>query len=167
LRSCDVAPAFAAAMQTMPPTMSAIGWYASPVQPSATKTRHVAMSVAMVIPEIGFDELPMIPTMRLDTVTKKKPKTTTRSPVRSDPGKAPGSVREEGDDGDEAMAPPTTIGERQVALGALARRGAALPARRSRSESRKLPTIVGSERMSVITPAQATAPAPMYRMYAR
>ena len=67
-------------------------WWASPVQSSATKTRHVPISVAMVIPEIGFDELPMMPTIRLETVTKKKPNTTTRRPVRSDPGKEPGSV---------------------------------------------------------------------------
>jgi len=30
----------------------------------------------MVIPEIGFEELPINPTIRDDTVTKKNPKTT-------------------------------------------------------------------------------------------
>ena len=54
MRSCDVAPALAAAMQTMPPTHSAIGWYASDVHPMPMKIRHVAMSVAIVMPEIGF-----------------------------------------------------------------------------------------------------------------
>ena len=83
MRSCEVAPALAAAMQTIAPTHSAIGWYTSPVQPMPTKTRQVAMSVAIVIPEIGFDDEPMMPTMRLATVTKKKPKTTIRRPSNS------------------------------------------------------------------------------------
>ncbi len=47
------------------------------------------MSVAIVMPEIGFDDVPMRPTMRDETVTKKKPKTTTRRPMSSDPGNAP------------------------------------------------------------------------------
>ena len=32
--------------------------------------------MAIVMPEIGFDELPMRPVMRDDTLTKKKPNTT-------------------------------------------------------------------------------------------
>src|SRR5918993_1709929 len=73
-RSCDVAPAFAAAMQTIAPTHSAIGEYQSPVHPSATKIVQVRISVAIVIPETGFDEDPISPTIRDETVTKKKPK---------------------------------------------------------------------------------------------
>src|ERR1700739_5165095 len=41
-----------------------------------TNIKDVAMSVAMVIPEIGFDEEPINPTMRDETVTKKNPNTT-------------------------------------------------------------------------------------------
>src|SRR5438477_374856 len=37
--------------------------------------RHVAMIVAMVMPEIGFEDEPIIPTIRDETVTKKKPNT--------------------------------------------------------------------------------------------
>ena len=37
----------------------------------------------MVIPETGFDDEPMRPTMRLATVTKKNPNTTMRTPSRS------------------------------------------------------------------------------------
>ena len=59
------------------------------VRPSATKTTQVAISVAIVMPEIGFDEVPMMPTMREDTVTKKNPKTTTSRPIRSEPGNGP------------------------------------------------------------------------------
>ena len=33
----------------------------SPVQPSATKSRHVRISVAIVIPEIGFEDVPIRP----------------------------------------------------------------------------------------------------------
>ena len=61
-------------MQTIAPTHSAIGWYTSPVQPRPTNTRQVAISVAIVIPEIGFDDDPIRPTIRLATVTKKNPK---------------------------------------------------------------------------------------------
>ena len=39
---------------------------------------HVMISVAMVMPEIGFDEEPISPVMRDDTVAKKKPKSTIR-----------------------------------------------------------------------------------------
>ena len=41
--------------------------------------RHVNNSVATVIPEIGFDEEPISPVRRDETVTKTKPKTTTSS----------------------------------------------------------------------------------------
>src|SRR3954467_1733559 len=64
-------------MQTTAPTQSAIGEYHSPVQPSATKIVQVRISVAIVMPEIGLEDDPIRPTMREDTVTKKKPKTTT------------------------------------------------------------------------------------------
>jgi hypothetical protein len=37
-----------------------------PCAQSATKTTQVAMIVAIVIPEIGLDEVPMMPTIRED-----------------------------------------------------------------------------------------------------
>ena len=43
-------------------------------------TRQVPISVAIVMPEIGLDDEPIKPTIRLDTVTKKKPNTTTSIP---------------------------------------------------------------------------------------
>src|SRR5215471_15585713 len=85
LRSCDVPPACAAAMQMTAPTHSATGAYASPVQPSATKIVHVRISVAIVMPEIGFDDDPMSPVMRDETVTKKKPKMTMSTAARKLP----------------------------------------------------------------------------------
>ena len=54
------------------------------------KTRQVPISVAIVMPEIGFDELPMMPTMRLATVTKKKPNSTISAEMTSEPGNFPG-----------------------------------------------------------------------------
>ena len=43
------------------------------------KMAEVAISVAMVMPEMGLAELPIRPTMRELTVTKRNPKTTTSS----------------------------------------------------------------------------------------
>ena len=51
-----------------------MGEYMSPVHPSATKSRHVRISVAIVMPEIGFEDVPIRPVMRDDTVAKKNPK---------------------------------------------------------------------------------------------
>src|SRR6185436_3394147 len=61
-------------MQTMAPTQMAIGEYTSPVQPRLTNRRHVRIRVAIVMPEIGLDDVPINPVMRDDTVAKKKPK---------------------------------------------------------------------------------------------
>ena len=43
------------------------------------------ISVAIVIPEMGFDDDPISPVMRDDTVAKKKPKTMTRTDTRTLP----------------------------------------------------------------------------------
>ena len=164
MRSCDVAPALAAAMHTIAPTHSAIGWYTSPVQPKPTKIRQVAISVAMVMPEIGFDEMPMSPTMRLATVTKKKPKTTISRPSSSLlPRPEPGTNGSTAMISDQRAAAEQHEGDRQIALGALACRGAAAPARSDARLSRNDETIVGSVLSSVMKPPAATAPAPIWR----
>src|SRR4029450_7129391 len=72
-------------MQTTAPTQSAIGPYLLPVHPSATNIRQVRISVAIVIPEIGLDEVPMRPVIRDETVTKRKPKMMTRMAARKLP----------------------------------------------------------------------------------
>src|SRR5215208_4645898 len=79
LRSCDVAPAFAAATQTTPPIVIASAEYAGAVQPIARNIAHVAISVAMVMPLTGLADVPIRPQMRDDTVTKRKPKSTTKN----------------------------------------------------------------------------------------
>jgi hypothetical protein len=46
---------------------------------------HVMISVAIVMPEIGFDDDPIKPVMRDETVAKKKPNRTTRTETRTLP----------------------------------------------------------------------------------
>ena len=45
-----------------------------PVQPRTTKIRQVSRRVATVMPEIGFDDEPISPVRRDETVTKRNPK---------------------------------------------------------------------------------------------
>ncbi len=66
-------------MHTTPPMVIANAPKAGAVQPLTRKMALVAISVAMVMPEMGLAELPMRPTMRELTVTKRNPKTTTSS----------------------------------------------------------------------------------------
>src|SRR5260370_9398174 len=73
-------PPFDAATHTRAAVVSAISLYGTPVQPTSTKRPQVISSVATVIPEIGFDEEPISPVMRLETVTKKNPNKPIRIP---------------------------------------------------------------------------------------
>src|SRR6185312_16037846 len=66
-RSCEVLPAFADAMQTTPPMVIAKAPYAADVQPRIKNTAQVAINVAIAMPEIGFDDVPINPVMRDDT----------------------------------------------------------------------------------------------------
>src|SRR5690606_40771060 len=77
-------PAMDAAMATTVPIVSAAILPASSVQPSSRKMDEVAISVAMVMPLVGLDVTPTIPTIREDTVTKKNAKiaTSTAATVR-------------------------------------------------------------------------------------
>ena len=61
-------------MQTIAAMDSAVTRYCSPIHPSRTKIRHVNSRVAIVIPEIGFDDDPISPVIRELTVTKRNPK---------------------------------------------------------------------------------------------
>src|SRR5262249_8605166 len=159
--SWDVAPALAAATQTIAPTQSATAWYTSPVRPRATNTTQVAMIVAIVIPEIGFEEVPMIPTMREETVTKKNPNTTTSSPITSEPGNGPcGKPGRIVMSSARTIEPTTTIPiPRSCSVRAVP--PFSPPAPKDLIDSRKAETIVGMVLISVITPTHATAPAPM------
>src|SRR2546428_5170383 len=136
----------------------------SPVQPSATNKRQVRMSVAIVIPEIGFDEEPISPVMRDDTVAKKNPKISTSSAAMTLPwvGRPGTTIRNR---------PSSTLPPRTMLIGmsrSVRNRAAAPPA--AAPKSRRLPRaeaiMVGIVRDSVMRPDASTAPAPMYRMYA-
>ena len=115
------------------------------------------MSVAIVIPEIGFDDEPMMPVIRDDTVEKKNPKmrmstAATTLPCVGRPGVTTRNTASSSD-------PPST-----TAIGmSRSVRSAAAPARADRSL--KLPRademIVGIVRASVMRPEASTAPAPM------
>ena len=120
---------------------------------------QVMISVAIVMPEIGFDELPMSPVMRDDTVTKKKPKTTIE-----DGGEEVPLHRHAGRDGQEQREEQRA--RRARSTSACRARCAAVPpgpaaAPKSFTLSRNEAMMVGSVRASVIRPAASTAPAPV------
>src|SRR5437868_10812787 len=77
-KSCEVLPALADAMQTTPPIANANAPKAGAVQCKIRNMAEVAMSVAMAIPEMGLDDVPINPVMREETVTKRNPKMTTK-----------------------------------------------------------------------------------------
>src|SRR5262249_56018704 len=83
--SWEVVRPFEGAIHTIPPIDKAVTKYGGAVQPMIRKTRHVRRSVATVIPEIGFDDDPISPVNRDDTVTNKNPKAT----IRRAPNKFP------------------------------------------------------------------------------
>src|SRR5262245_6393992 len=78
LSDCAVVPPLEAATHTTPAIDSASTRSIDDVQPKARKIRQVRVRVATVMPEIGFDDEPISPVSRADTVTNRKPKTTTR-----------------------------------------------------------------------------------------
>src|SRR6266496_3818458 len=69
------------AMHTTAATDSASTRSTELVIPSVRKIRQVTISVAVVIPEIGFDDDPISPVSRADTVTNRNPNIrTSRAP---------------------------------------------------------------------------------------
>ena len=73
----------AAMTQMMPPMQMAPVMPVVPTVPVAFRRMVVMMMVAMAMPDTGLLEEPMRPTIREDTVAKKKPKTTTiKAPSR-------------------------------------------------------------------------------------
>ncbi len=164
MRSCEVVPPFDAATQTIPAIESAATRYSVPTQPIRTKTRQVRSSVATVIPEIGFDDEPISPVSRDETVTNRNPKSGDHQGADDPPGhvdlggKKP-ARRDHGDQGGRADADDP---ERQVAVGP-ARSTAPVAPDRARSPRPDLiePRINGIACKRLITPPAATAPAPI------
>src|SRR6185437_11192152 len=175
-KSCEVPPAFDDATHTTPPMVSASAENAAPVQCATKNMAHVAISVAIAIPLIGFDELPINPQIRDDTVTNKNPNTTTNTAAikfESTPVFAPGIGRKVS----SAHIMATTISEpstttfieksRSTRLIAVVIAFTARLLRISFSPALSAAIIVGIVLNSVITPDAATAPAPIGLMYAR
>ena len=116
------------------------------------------MSVAIVMPEIGFDDDPISPVMRDDTVTKKKPNTSSRNAARKLPcvGILGATARKSASSSDPPRT--TTIGmSRSVRI----LDACVWPLPKSFTLSRNDETIVGIVRASVMMPAASTAPAPV------
>src|SRR5712691_4162438 len=92
-----MSPALDAATATMVPTVSTAARADGSVQPAAANTEATPSSVTSVMPEVGCEETPTIPTMRAATVTKRIPKRATpaaqtargRGPIP--PAKIPGT----------------------------------------------------------------------------
>src|SRR5215469_972580 len=175
-KSCEVPPAFDDATHTTPPIVSASAENAAPVQCATKNIAHVAISVAIAIPLIGFDEFPISPQIRDETVTNKNPNTTTNTAAirfDSSPVFAPGIGRNVSSThiiATIASEPSTTIfieKSRSTRLTAVATAFTARLLRISFSPALSADTIVGSVFTSVITPAAATAPAPIGRIYDR
>ena len=74
LRSCEMSPAFEAAMATTVPTVSTAARSARLVQPDAANTVAVPSKVTRAMPEVGCEVTPTMPTMRAATATKSRPK---------------------------------------------------------------------------------------------
>ncbi len=136
-----------------------------PVQPSRWNATDVPISDAIVMPLVGFDVTPTRPTIRDDTVTKKNANTTTHTAATARTGDDPTAPKTCGTSANTpamiSSPKPTVFSERSSPV-----RGTVTDASPSRSRScrvpmRKLSTIVGMLRISVIRPAAATAPAPM------
>src|SRR3954469_1884687 len=67
-KSCEVLPALADAMQTTPPMLMASAKNAGAVHPMTKNMAHVAMRVAIAMPEMGFEDVPINPVIREETV---------------------------------------------------------------------------------------------------
>ena len=149
------------------PTVSTAARAPGSVQPAAANTEAMPSSVTSVMPEVGCDETPTMPTIRAATATNRMPNTPTPAaqhrPLQRamSPANTPGtSAGDEHHDRDAAEHEAAG----QVAVGALAGPASARAAprpRRPRATARKAPAMVGSPRSTVRMPAVATAPAPM------
>ena len=168
-RSCEVSPALADAMQTTPPMVMASAPKAGAVHPFTRKIAEVAISVAMVIPEMGLAELPIRPTMREETVTKRNPKHDDQE-RRSQVGKQADLRAGHGLEGEEEKhhhhqqnRSTDDHGHGEVAVGTFFSSSGSARFADGGKPSRNAPKMVGRVRSSVMSPAAATAPAPMGR----
>ena len=151
-------------MQTTAATVSAVSMAGvSRLADQRQKIRQVSSSVAMVMPEIGFDDEPISPVSRDETVTNRKPNSriisAPRKPSKLKPSPSCGTRHQREH---HAEAAEQHDGHRQVALGAARPR----PCRRRWPRRSRRPATIelkisGKARHMLMMPPAATAPAPM------
>ena len=123
------------------------------LSPSPTQISEVSSRAAMVIPDTGLDEEPISPTMREETVTKKKLKSTIRTAPSRFTGTPGQSQRATASSGASVK---TKRMDRSRCVRAVAPPPPPMPPR----PSLKLSIMVGSDLRRVAMPPNATAPAP-------
>ncbi len=160
-----MSPALLAAIATMVPTVSTPARAPSSTQPAAAKIDAVPSSVTSVMPDVGCDDTPTIPTIRAATVTNSTPKkptpaaSTARCGALMSPANTPGT--RPATSTTTAMPPSTNEPGRSRSVRSTVpddvESGPCMPF----ATAANAPTIVGSPRSTVRMPAVATAPAPM------
>ena len=157
-------------MQTTPPIVSASTLYAFAVHPATRNIAHVAISVAIVMPLTGFDELPISPLIRDATVTNKNPNTTTNTAAirfANAPVCAPGIGLNFSSAHIIAISTTEPTSTTRIEMSRSVRatpESASCFARTSFNPAVSAAQIVGRVLISVISPEAATAPAPIGRM---
>src|SRR5262249_49665395 len=159
--------AFDAAIATIVPTVRTAARAEGSLHPAAAKTEATPRRVTSVIPDVGCEETPTIPTMRAATVTKRRPKTATpaaqtargRGPMS--PAKTPGASAATATT--KAIAPSTKVPGRSRSVETATKDPAARFLESPRTTPANAPPIVGRFWTPVNKPATATAPAPTSR----
>ena len=142
---------------TVPTVIAAtIPWI--PVIPAALKTNVVTISVAMAIPDTGLLLLPTIPTIREDTVAKKKPKITMMIAPTGLIGIAGASHITMA----TTTMPMSTV-RMEISVCVLSPVSTFLP--KPFMALANVRTMVGNVLIRLMIPPAATAPAPIYRLY--
>src|SRR5262245_20807181 len=167
-KSWLMSPAFEAAIATTVPTVRTAAIAPGPVQPWYANTVATPSSVTSVMPDVGCDDTPTIPTMRAATATNRSPKIPTPA---AQIARCSGVSALPNTPGTSAATTITNVTPTTITAGDRSRSVSATSAwaTRARDPVRSLNTadsaahMVGRPAMTVRIPAVATAPAPMYR----
>jgi len=160
-RSCEVVPPLEAAMQTTAPDRQRGDVIGAPRPANDQEDQTGEQHVATVMPEMGFEEEPISPVSREETVTKQKPKSTMSS--------APSRFICSGRASVMAVMSATTrcrrtssVGRDPCAAPPSLLRPASGSAGNHRAPRANPCQMVGSDRKTLMIPPAATAP-PRYR----
>ena len=153
-------PPFEMAMQATAAMLKAATLYGALTQPKAKKIKDVIKSVATVMPEMGFEELPTSPVSRELTVTKRNPNIRISS--------APSTlILKEGTSVQTITSPIDPTPTTQSGMSRSVRSGPERPAAPLSDFIPRMapPMMVGKDLKREMIPPAATAPAPIYRIY--